>query len=446
MQSSSDHLATSDRHKFNKPGWSDYVSDLYDFSRETYRIWLDNGKPRQGMIHDIYQQSRRRFKHALRFIKRHENELRKEAIAKKYCDNNPRAMWKEVNTINHSKVPLPSTIENVSGSGEILKLWKSHYQKIFNCLSQNNTINGKSGTDCQFNDIKVTVKEVHEAVKKLDNNKSCGADSIYAEHLKYASEKLYPLLSMCLTGFFVHGYLPESLLTVILVPIIKNKAGNINSIDNYRPIALASVVSKVLENIILVRIEHLLLTNPNQFGFKRGHGTDQCIYTLKEIVHLYSSLKSCVYTCFLDASKAFDRVNHCKSFEKLAKRGIPNYILRILIFWYDKQKMCVKWGCLTSELFPVSNGVRQGSILSPHFFNVYVDDLSTKLNILNIGCVMGEFIINHLLYADDIVLISPSSAGLKKLLEVCEHFGKDNDILFNATKSVVMFFKIKLYT
>ena len=441
VQSSSYHLATSDRHRFNKPGWSDYVSDLYDFSRETYRIWLDNGKPRQGMIHDVYQQSRRRFKHALRFIKRHENELRKEAIAKKYCDNNPRAMWKEVNTINHSKVPLPSTIENVSGSGEILKLWKSHYQKIFNCLSQNNTIKGKSGTDCQFNDIKVTVKEVHEAVKKLDNNKSCGADSIYAEHLKYASEKLYPLLSMCLTGFFVHGYLPESLLTVILVPIIKNKAGNINSIDNYRPIALAIVVSKVLENIILVRIEHLLLTNPNQFGFKRGHGTDQCIYALKEIVDLYSSLKSCVYTCFLDASKAFDRVNHCKLFDKLAKRGIPNYILRILIFWYDKQKMCVKWGCLTSELFPVSNGVRQGSILSPHFFNVYVDDLSTKLSILNIGCVMGEFIINHLLYADDIVLISPSSAGLKKLLEVCEHFGKDNDILFNATKSAVMFFK-----
>ncbi len=101
--------------------------------------------------------------------------------------------------------------------------------------------------------------------------------------------------------------------------------------------------------------------------------------------------------------------------------------------------MCVKWGCLTSELFSVSNGVRQGSILSPHFFNVYVDDLSTKLNKMNIGCVMDEFIINHLLYADDIVLVSPSSAGLKKLLEVCEIFGKENDMLFNATQSAIMF-------
>ena len=304
-----------------------------------------------------------------------------------------------------------------------------------------NTMKKKLETDCHFDDLKVTIKDVSEAVNKLDCNKSCGADSIYAEHLKYSSEKIYTLLSICLTGFFVHGYLPESLLTVILVPVIKNKAGNINSIDNYRPIALASILSKVIEKIILVRIQHQLVSNPNQFGFKGKHSTDQCIYALKEVINLYMSLKSCVYTCFLDASKAFDRVNHSILFEKLAKRGVPVYILRLLIFWYQHQNMCVKWGSLTSELFTVSNGVRQGGILSPHFFNVYVDDLSTKLNKLKVGCVMGEFIINHLLYADDIVLVSPSSAGLKKLLAVCEKFGDDNDILFNANKSAIMFFK-----
>ena len=160
----------------------------------------------------------------------------------------------------------------------------------------------------------------------------------------------------------------------------------------------------------------------------------------QEVINLYTSLKSCVYTCFLDASKAFDRVNHSILFEKLAKRGVPVYILRLLIFWYQHQNKCVKWGSLTSELFTVSNGVRQGGILSPHFFNVYDVDLSTKLNKLKVGCVMGEFIINHLLYADDIVLVSPSSAGLKKLLAVCEKFGDDNDILFNANKSAIMSF------
>ena len=100
------------------------------------------------MIHNIYTQSKCRFKYALRFIKKHENDLRKEAIAKKFCDNNPRAMWKEINSVNNSKVPLPSTIDNVSGSKNIVKLWKSHYQSTFNCIIQNDILNRKLGVDC----------------------------------------------------------------------------------------------------------------------------------------------------------------------------------------------------------------------------------------------------------------------------------------------------------
>ena len=256
-------------------------------------------------------------------------------------------------------------------------------------------------------------------------------------------KKIVPLLSVCFTGFLVHGFMPASLLTVILVPIIKNKAGNVNSKDNYRPVALSSIISKVFESIILSRIECYLITNANQSGFKRKHGTDLCIYTLKEMINMYTSLNSCVFSCFLDASKAFDRVNHSVLFEKLAKRGIPGYILRILIFWYENQRMSVKWGSNYSEYFNVTNGVRQGSIISPYFFNVYVDDLSVKLNNMKIGCMVGELIVNHLLYADDIVLISPSSRGLKRLLEECEKYGLETDILFNASKSAVMCYKSK---
>ena len=185
-------------------------------------------------------------------------------------------------------------------------------------------------------------------------------------------------------------------------------------------------------------METYLLTQHNQFGFKKKHGTDQCIFALKELVNMYKAKGSGIYTCFLDASKAFDRVCHSILFRKLRERGIPGYLLRILVFWYANQTMCVRWGSKISNKFHVTNGVRQGSILSPHLFKVYVDGLSVILNSHKIGCSINNLIINHLMYADDIVLISPSSAGLQTLMEVCKQFGEVNEIKCNSKKSAIL--------
>ena len=144
-------------------------------------------------------------------------------------------------------------------------------------------------------------------------------DGIYAEHLKYVSNNYWTEIAKCVTSFLVHGYLPESLMSVILVPIIKDKSGKINSKDNYRPIAIASIMSKLLEILLLERLSNHLSTTSHQFGFKSGHSTDACIYVLKEAINSYVSHQSSVYLCFLDASKAFDRVDHYVLFDKLIK-------------------------------------------------------------------------------------------------------------------------------
>ena len=101
--------------------------------------------------------------------------------------------------------------------------------------------------------------------------------------------------------------------------------------------------------------------------------------------------------------------------------------------------MSVKWGNIFSQSFSVSNGVRQGGVLSPYIFSIYIDDLSIRLNKYNIGCALGKLILNHLMYADDLVLISPSTYGLSKLIKECEEFGLEFDIKFNSNKSAVMF-------
>ena len=171
--------------------------------------------------------------------------------------------------------------------------------------------------------ISILTHEVFDAMWKLTNNKACAMDSISAEHLKYASLRLPPLLAINFTGLMIHGILPDSLLSILLVPVIKDKAGNVGCLDNYRPIALASILSKVMERILIDRVSGYISSLDNQFGFKPKHGTDMCIYALKEIVNLYKAKNSTVVMCFIDASKAFDRVNHKQLFIKLKQRGVP---------------------------------------------------------------------------------------------------------------------------
>ena len=97
------------------------------------------------------------------------------------------------------------------------------------------------------------------------------------------------MLAMCVSSLFIHGFLPDSMLSVVLVPVIKNKSRRINDSDNYRPIALASIVSKVVEKVILNRIyiSEFLLTTCNQFGFKNKLGTDMCICPQRDIRKSY---------------------------------------------------------------------------------------------------------------------------------------------------------------
>ena len=213
--------------------------------------------------------------------------------------------------------------------------------------------------------------------------------------------------------------------------------------DNYRPIALASILSKVLEKILLHRLELYVSIADNQFGFKRKHGTDMCIYALKDIISNYRNHNSTMFLCFIDASRAFDRLNHFKLFTKLCHRGVPSYIIRILAYWYAHQTMQVRWGNTMSEHFHVGNGVRQGGILSPFLFNLYMDDLSRELNLCNTGCVIGSTVVNHLMYADDLVTFSPCSAGLQQLLRICSQYGTDFNIKYNAKKSSILIVRSK---
>ena len=196
----------------------------------------------------------------------------------------------------------------------------------------------------------------------------------------HSDRRITILLSIFYNRVISHGHLPDDFMKTIIIPLIKNKSGDTINVNNYRPIALVTIASNILEIILLEMLTPYLNTTDNQFGFKKRHSTDHCIFALKNVIRYYKSNNSPVYSCFLDASKAFDRVNHWTLFRKLLNRGVPVILIRILLYWYRTQTFCIKWGSTTSEFFNVSNGVRQGGILSPYLFIVYIDDLSNMLN------------------------------------------------------------------
>ena len=102
--------------------------------------------------------------------------------------------------------------------------------------------------------------------------------------------------------------------------------------------------------------------------------------------------------------------------------------------------MTVRWGVCISDSFKVTNYVRQGGILSPQLFNIYIDGLSDILNKSSVGGSIGGKRINHMLHADDLCIVSLSSAGLQQLLTICDQYGAMHSITFKVKKSVCMFF------
>ena len=115
--------------------------------------------------------------------------------------------------------------------------------------------------------------EVLIIISELPKGKAVGIDRLSSESLLYSDNILSILLSCCFTGMLTHGFLPSSFMDTKIIPLVKNRCAVLSDINNYRPVAIANVLSKVFENILLNRCEEYLFTTDNQFGFKSGCST-----------------------------------------------------------------------------------------------------------------------------------------------------------------------------
>ena len=273
---------------------------------------------------------------------------------------------------------------------------------------------------------------VKAAIKKLKNDKSDVSGNFTSDCLKAAPDTFHHQLAAVFRSFLYHGYICHDLLVCALSPIVKDPNGDISASKNYRGIAISSLILKVFDNCLLLLFGHLLSNDALQFGFQKGFSTVQCTWAVQETISNYLRRGSDVYCCLLDFSKAFDKVNFDALFMKLTARDFPAVVLRLLIYIYQNQSCFIRWNSIESDSFTVKNGVRQGAILSPSLFCVYLDTLFSQLRDAGVGCHIGGQFLGAFGYADDVTLLAPTRQALQTMLTICENFAISHSMLFST--------------
>ncbi len=131
--------------------------------------------------------------------------------------------------------------------------------------------------------------------------------------------------------------------------------------------------------MILTKESDNLFSSNLQVSFKPGASTSLCTSMVQETISYYISNGSNVYGLMLDASKAFDHVNYCRLFRILLEKNICPLYCRLLLNMYVNQKLRVRWESTNSSYFNVSNGAKQGAVISPILFCIYIDGFLVEL-------------------------------------------------------------------
>ena len=382
-------------------------------------------------IISIKAKYKERYKREVRRLVRRQKHLLQKKLAKSFSKKNRDTFWADAKRINSTSNSIAPIVDNVHDCGDIANVFASKYKTILNThslgshLSLNSTLHS-SLTEEDMCNTEFSGDDVFEAILQLKRGKA-DDEGVFSEHLIFASPALTEPLANFFTSLLRHGYMPQNLRDCVLIPIPKKNKDPSSSL-NYRPISLASSLSKILERMILIKYAPFLSSSSLEFGFKAGSSTTLCTGVVKSIISNYIHNGSSVLGCFLDASKAFDLVNHDILFQKLYDRGLPQTVMRFLSSWYITQQMSIRWGSSFSHSFNVSNGVRQGSVLLPVLFSVYLDGLLEELARSGVGCHCGCVFAGAICYADDIVLLAPCPSSLRIMLQICDKYAQNHGL------------------
>ena len=401
--------------------------------------------PTNVQLRTTFYNAKRNFKHAVKVTKQHfKNTLTNELEFA--SQNDPKKYWNLLKMLKASETQNDTT--NPIPADE----WIKHFTEIYKSPAMSGTLEEEAiinelktlENTKIFNELsfRFTMDEVKTSILQLKPGKTPGIDGIQSEIIKASCTIIAPVLVKIFNYMLQEGKYPSSWMLGIISPI--HKKGSPYITDNYRGITVTNTLSKVFGILMNTRLKEFCIKHSiiddRQSSHKEGARTVDNVLIIKSLFEKYCIKgKSKLHISFIDFRKAFDSIWHEGLFLKLLKNEIGGPFYQVLKSMYNKSTSMIKLnGGLTSK-FRIQSGVRQGDILSPLLFNIFINDIvkefhdtqchAPSLIDQNIGC---------LLYADDLIIMSTTQHGLQYSLDKLAQYCTKWKLQVNLSKSKLM--------
>ena len=377
------------------PGWNETVEPRRQDALHWHAIWLSAGRPNKGALHSVMASTRNKYHYAIRTVRRQADAIRARRLWEAN-QSGPMDLIKEMKTVKTAAkaTKLPNTVEGKNSEEEIVEEFRKVYQELYNIeddflaleeLKEALGIDVSSEQSVEEID-KVTSTAVKEASKRLKAGKGDVSGSYNSDLIKNCPDLFYELLAGVFRSWLTHGTVTKSFLACAFLPLVKGlKDPSLTA--SYRAVAGSSLILKLLDYVILDIWGEQLASDSLQFGYKRGTSTTDCSWLVTSVADHFLRSGSPIMIATLDAKQGFDRCSWVKIFESLRVR-LPAVITRVLMFVYTQQSAYTRWGSAISTPFGLSNSTRQGSVISPAIWCVYMEELIARLRKLGLGCTV----------------------------------------------------------
>lgn len=404
-----------------KPWFCREIKELAETKKRTYLQYKSNPSNEQ---HTKYIRIRNEVNSKIKTIKReYWSKFTSDMDYDMYGAQ--RKVWK---MLKNRKKPVN---EYVQTKGVPLEQWEKYFRDLYDAQEIEGPEVHETPPNALFENA-----EIKQKLTKLKNRKAPGTDNIPNEFLKYGGKELINKLTILFNKIITTGEVPDDWHKSITIPIFKK--GQKTNPQNYRGITLLNTSMKLFTSLIKDKLETQITGREEQQGFRRGRSVTDAIFVMKQIKEKSLEYNKPAYICFVDLSKAFDRVRLGDVLEILQKEKIPPYIIKIIHHLNTQNTTKVKHGVKTTEAIPTPGGIRQGDSLSPFLFNLLMDQIIDEVTAMGIGFRMSGRRISMVCYADDAAILAETEDDLQRQLYKFHQISRKLNMSISAEKTKCM--------